>query len=142
MSAVEAYDQTQGSYTLVGGKRKKANNSRRKPRVIPRFGKRLDVYRGNAMMTTGNLKKRDLIRIVDKEGNGRIKSRKKHILGKNKKKNNLYLSGWGAEKGKFGAVRLDDKKTKKKVNKAMKAKKSMKVKKTYKKKKKGLFGLF
>ena len=134
MAEVEAYDRTEGSYTIVGGKKKTVKKSKRKPRVIPKYGKRLDVYRGNATMTTGNLKKRDLIRIVDKNGNGRIKSRKKHMMGKNKKKNNLYLNGWGAEKGKFGAVRLGDKKTKKK------GKKSKKDKKTPKKR--GLFGLF
>lgn len=129
MSAVEGYDKTESSYSLVGGKKKTVKKSKRKPRIIPKYGKRLDVYRGNAMMTTGKLKKRDLIRVVDKDGNGRIKSRKKHVMGKNKKKNNLYLSGWGAEKGKFGAVRLEDMKGKKKGKKTQK-------------KKKGLFGLF
>ena len=132
MAEVEAYDRTEGSYTIVGGKKKTVKKSKRNPRVLPKFGKRLDVYRGNAVMTTGNLKKRDLIRIVDKNGNGRIKSRKKHMMGKNKKKNNLYLSGWGAEKGKFGAVRLGDKKTRK----------TKKVNKKKTNKKKGLFGLF
>ena len=134
MTDVKGYDKTEGSYTIVGGKKKTVKKSKRNPRVVPKFGKRLDVYRGNAIMTTGNLKKRDLIRIVDKNGNGRIKSRKKHMMGKNKKKNNIYLNGWGAEKGKFGAVRLGDKKTKKK------GKKSKKDKKTPKKR--GLFGLF
>ena len=132
MSDVKGYDKTEGSYTIVGGKKKTVKKSKRNPRVLPKFGKRLDVYRGNAVMTTGNLKKRDLIRIVDKNGNGRIKSRKKHMMGKNKKKNNLYLSGWGAEKGKFGAVRLGDKKTRK----------TKKVNKKKTNKKKGLFGLF
>lgn len=132
MADVKGYDKTEGSYTIVGGKKKTVKKSRRKARVVPKFGKRLDVYRGNAVMTTGNLKKRDLIRIVDKNGNGRIKSRKKHMMGKNKKKNNLYLNGWGAEKGKFGAVRLEDKKTKK----------AKKVNKKKTNKKKGLFGLF
>ena len=130
---VESYNGTE-PYAFYGGKKRKGKKTKRKPRVIPTFGKRLDVYRGNALMTTGKLRKSDLIRIVDKDGNGRIKSKKKHIMGKNKKKNNLYLSGWGAEKGKFGAVRLDDMKTKKKGKKG---------KKSYKKsKKKGLFGLF
>lgn len=133
---VEPYDPKTKSFTTIGGKKrkgKKGKKTKRKPRVIPRFGKRLDVYRGNALMTTGKLKKSDLIRVVGKDGSGRIKSKKKHLMGKNKKKNNLYLSGWGAEKGKFGAVRLDDMKTKKKGKKG---------KKTQKKDKKGLFGLF
>ena len=125
------------SYAAYGGKKKKGKKTKRKPRVIPTFGKRLDVYRGNALMTTGKLRKSDLIRIVDKDGNGRIKSKKKHIMGKNKKKNNLYLSGWGAEKGKFGAVRLEDMKTKKKGKKDKKS-----YKKSKKTQKKGLFGLF
>ena len=139
MSEIESYDPKQEYFSMVGGKKrkgKKGKKTKRKPRVIPTFGKRLDVYRGNALMTTGKLRKSDLIRVVDKDGNGRIKSKKKHLMGKNKKKNNLYLSGWGAEKGKFGAVRLEDIKTKKK------GKKGKKAQKTQKKGKKGLFGLF
>ena len=69
------------------------------------IGSRAQVHHGTAFKTPGGLTKKNLL----KNRNGRIVSRKKHM--QSKKNNQLAAHGWGAEKGKFGAIRLNDKKT-------------------------------
>ena len=74
-----------------------------------RVGTAAEVWHGTAEMTSGRVKKSGLFK--DKYGN--IKSLAKSKAAK--KSNNLKKAGWGAEKGKFGAVRLS--KTKKRSSK-------------------------
>ena len=72
------------------------------------FGSRASVYHGNATKTVGGLTKKNL----RKNKHGRIVSIK--ASKKAKKTNNLKKSGWTFKKGKFGAVKMGDVKTKKK----------------------------
>ena len=65
-------------------------------------GSRAQVWHGTARHTSGGLTKAQLFK--DKYGN--LKSRKASSLAK--RKQNLKKHGWGVQKGKFGAVRVDD----------------------------------
>ena len=110
-----------------GGKKRKgkkgkknAKKTRKAKKFQEKYGSRLKVWNGTAEMTTGKLKKRDLIRVQDKNGVGRIKSKKKSMF--EKKYNRLEKHGWTAKKGEFGAVRID-KKTRKNKKRGKKGKK-------------------
>jgi len=63
-------------------------------------GSRAQVWHGNAYKTTGDLTKLHLF----KNKSGRVVSRKKHKTASKEKR--LVKHGYGARKGKFGAVRL------------------------------------
>ena len=63
-------------------------------------GSRAQVVHGTAFKTSGELTKKDLLQ----NKNGRIVSRKKHVLAKKEKR--LVKAGYGTRKGHFGAVRL------------------------------------
>ena len=65
-------------------------------------GSKAQVWHGTADRTSGGLKKTDLFQ--DKNGN--IKSKRASKAAK--KNQNLKNAGWTAEKGKFGAVRVED----------------------------------
>ena len=67
------------------------------------FGSRIQVFRGNAYKTTGELKSADLI--MNKHG--RIVSAIKHKTAKKEKR--LQKAGFGAIKGKFGYVKTGGK---------------------------------
>ena len=71
------------------------------------FGSRAEVFHGTAKKTTGGLEKGALI----KNKHGEIVSRKKHLSAKKEKRLEKY--GYFAEKGKFGYVKRDGKKSKK-----------------------------
>ena len=67
------------------------------------IGSRAQVWNGNAIKTSGGLKKKDLIK-----KKGRIRSKR---ASKSAKKNqNLKKAGWTFLKGQFGAVKIEDKK--------------------------------
>ena len=68
------------------------------------FGSRKQVYSGSAYKTTGGLTKSMLL--MNKWG--RIVSAKKHASAKKEKR--LLKNGYGTQKGKFGYVKLDNKK--------------------------------
>ena len=70
-------------------------------------GSRAQVWHGNAYKTTGDLTKLNLF----KNKSGRVVSRKKHITASKEKR--LVKHGYGARKGKFGAVRLNTKRRRK-----------------------------
>lgn len=77
-------------------------------------GSKAQVFHGTADRTSGGLKQKDLF----KDKNGNIKSKR---ASKSAKKNqNLKKAGWTHQKGKFGAVRIEDvnKKKKSSVNKS------------------------
>lgn len=65
-------------------------------------GSKAQVFHGNADRTSGGLKKNDLFQ--DKNGN--IKSKKASKAAK--KNQNLKKAGWTYQKGKFGAVKIED----------------------------------
>ena len=79
------------------------------------IGTRAQVWHGTAYKTAGDLKKSELMQ--NKEG--RIVSKAKHNTAK--KEMRLVKYGFGAEKGKFGMVRLDG--TRKTARKGKKGKK-------------------
>lgn len=86
------------------------------------FGSRRQVFNGTAKKTSGGLKKSDLFQ--DKYGN--IKSKR---ASKNAKRNkNLIKAGYTTQKGKFGAVKIEDLKKSKKSSKKKFSKKSSKKK--------------
>lgn len=89
-------------------------------------GSRAQVWNGTADETTGGLKREDLFQ--DKYG--RIRSKKASKAAK--KNQNLVKAGWVTEKGKFGAVRVED--VKKKGSKKKGSKKKGSKKKGSKKK--------
>ena len=66
-------------------------------------GTRAQVWHQTASKTAGGLEKHQLL--MNKHG--RIVSRKKHMTAKKEKR--LIKAGYGTQKGKFGAVRLDGK---------------------------------
>ena len=66
------------------------------------IGSRAEVWHGNALKTSGGLRKKDLV----KNKNGRLVSRKKQMTAK--KDNRLVKAGYGTKKGVFGFVRLGD----------------------------------
>lgn len=80
---------------------------------MPAEGTRAQVMHGTAEHTSGGLTKSDL----KYNKNGKIVSRKRSTLAK--RQNRLLKAGWGYEKGKFGAVKVE-KKTKKNKNKSTK----------------------
>jgi len=84
-----------GTYTINGEKYKEL------------FGSREQVMNGTAYKTEGLLTKDDLI--MNKWG--RIVSVKKHKTAK--KEMRLEKYGYGAKKGKFGYVKMGNKKTRK-----------------------------
>jgi hypothetical protein len=71
------------------------------------IGKRAVVWHGNAYKTPGGLTKQNLV--MNKHG--RIVSALKHRTAK--KENRLRKHGWTAKKGKFGAVAIGNKGTRK-----------------------------
>ena len=75
-------------------------------------GSRAQVFHGTAYKTEGGLLKKDLMK---SKSSGKYVSKKKSHQAK--RDNRLGKAGWGTVKGKFGAVRLDKKKTQKKHNK-------------------------
>lgn len=83
------------------------------------IGSRRQVWNGNAHHTTGGLVKSDLIK-----KNGSIKS--KRASQSAKRNNNLVKAGWTTKKGEFGAVRMDDVKSKPRSNKRRSKKRSNK----------------
>lgn len=89
-------------------------------------GSRAQVWNGTVDETTGGLKREDLFQ--DKYG--RIRSKKASKAAK--KNQNLVKAGWVTEKGKFGAVRVED--VKKKGSKKKGSKKKGSKKKGSKKK--------
>ena len=68
-------------------------------------GSRAQVWHGTADRTSGGLTKKDLFKGKD----GRIKSRRASALAKKNK--TLEKAGYRTEKGKFGAVKVDDAKS-------------------------------
>ena len=82
------------AFSLVGGRRVYGG------RRVAAVGSRRMVYSGTAKHTSGGLTKKDLMM----NSWGRIVSRKKHNTAK--RENRLKKHGWGAKKGKFGAVRM------------------------------------
>lgn len=69
-------------------------------------GSRRQVFEGFAYKTAGELSKSDLMR----NKHGRYVSRRKHISATKEKR--LLKAGYTARKGRFGAVKIDDKKKK------------------------------
>ena len=78
------------------------------------IGSRAQVHHGTAYKTSGGLTKAKLI--MNKHG--RIVSAKASRSAK--KNNHLKKAGWTAQKGKFGAVKIDDLKKSKKKSKGKK----------------------
>lgn len=70
-------------------------------------GSRAQVWHETAFRTSGGLEKKDLFQT----GRGRIVSRAKHQSAK--KEQRLVKYGYGATKGKFGAVKLTGRKSRK-----------------------------
>lgn len=68
-------------------------------------GSRAQVFNGTKDRTSGGLKREDLFRGKD----GRIKSKRASKLAK--KNNRLVKAGYVTEKGKFGAVKVEDAKS-------------------------------
>jgi hypothetical protein len=68
-------------------------------------GSRAQVFNGTKDRTSGGLKREDLFRGKD----GRIKSKRASKLAK--KNNRLVKAGYVTERGKFGAVRVEDAKS-------------------------------
>ena len=91
-------------------------------------GSRAQVWNGTVDETTGGLKREDLFQ----DKHGRIRSKKASKAAK--KNQNLVKAGWVTEKGKFGAVRVEDVKVKKKGSKKKGSKKKGSKKKGSKKK--------
>lgn len=71
------------------------------------IGTRAQVWHGTAYKTTGGLTKSHIMQ----NKNGRIVSRSKHNSAKKEKR--LIKAGYGTQKGKFGAVKLNGKSTRK-----------------------------
>ncbi len=75
----------------------KGNNNKK----ISKYGSRAKVIHGNALQTTGGLKKDDLTY----NSNGKIVSKKASKTAK--KNNNLMKAGYVTQKGKFGASKIN-----------------------------------
>ena len=71
------------------------------------IGTRAQVWHGTAFKTSGGLTKSHIMQ----NKNGRIVSRSKHSSAK--RENRLVKAGYGTQKGKFGAVKLNGKSMKK-----------------------------
>jgi len=67
------------------------------------IGTRAQVWHGTAYKTSGGLTKANILQ----NKNGRIVSRSKHASAK--RENRLVKAGYGTKKGKFGAVKLNGK---------------------------------
>jgi hypothetical protein len=67
------------------------------------IGTRAQVWHGTAYKTSGGLTKSNILQ----NKNGRIVSRSKHASAK--RENRLVKAGYGTRKGKFGAVKLNGK---------------------------------
>ena len=67
------------------------------------IGTRAQVWHGTAYKTTGGLTKNNIMQ----NKNGRIVSRSKHASAKRERR--LIKAGYGTQKGKFGAVKLHGK---------------------------------
>ena len=67
------------------------------------IGTRAQVWHGTAYKTSGGLTKSNILQ----NKNGRIVSRSKHASAK--RENRLVKAGYGTRKGKFGAVKLNSK---------------------------------
>jgi hypothetical protein len=67
------------------------------------IGTRAQVWHGTAYKTSGGLTKGNILQ----NKNGRIVSRSKHASAK--RENRLVKAGYGTQKGKFGAVKLNGK---------------------------------
>jgi hypothetical protein len=67
------------------------------------IGTRAQVWHGTAYKTSGGLTKNNIMQ----NKNGRIVSRAKHASAK--RENRLVKAGYGTQKGKFGAVKLNGK---------------------------------
>ena len=67
------------------------------------IGNRAQVWHGTAYKTSGGLTKSNILQ----NKNGRIVSRSKHASAK--RENRLVKAGYGTRKGKFGAVKLNGK---------------------------------
>lgn len=92
-------------------------------------GSKAQVFHGTADRTSGGLKKNDLF----KDKNGNIKSKKASKAAK--KTQNLKKAGWTYQKGKFGAVKIEEvNMTKKKKSSGTKSKGKGSKKKGSKKK--------
>ena len=79
-----------------------------KGKTYPKLrGSRAQVFHENAYKTSGELTKHDLM----KNKSGRIVSRKKHKTASREQR--LKKHGYGARKGKFGAVRLTRRRSRK-----------------------------
>ena len=72
------------------------------------IGSRRQVWNGNAKKTSGGLTKSDLIM-----SHGRIVSKSKHFSAK--KEMRLLKHGYGTKKGKFGYVKINSKKHRRKM---------------------------
>ena len=72
------------------------------------IGSRRQVWNGTAKKTSGGLTKSDLIM-----SNGRIVSKSKHFSAK--KEMRLLKHGYGTKKGKFGYVKINSKKHRRKM---------------------------
>uniref|UniRef100_A0A6C0IPV2 Uncharacterized protein n=1 Tax=viral metagenome TaxID=1070528 RepID=A0A6C0IPV2_9ZZZZ len=83
-------------------------------------GSRAQVWHQTAYKTAGNLKKGDLM--MNKHG--RIVSKKKHSTAKKEKR--LEKAGYKTRKGKFGAIKSDNKKSLKSRKSSRKSRKSRK----------------
>lgn len=88
-------------------------------KFVKNVGSRAEVWHDVAKKTSGGLEKKDLFQ----NKNGSIVSKKKHLTAKKEKRLEKY--GYYAEKGKFGYVKKDTKKS----NKSNKSKKNKKGKK-------------
>ena len=69
------------------------------------IGTRAQVWHGTAFKTSGGLTKSHIMQ----NKNGRIVSRSKHASAKRERR--LIRAGYGTQKGKFGAVKLHGKST-------------------------------
>lgn len=74
-----------------------------KQKKIPRIGSRAMVFHGNALQTSGGLRREDLM----KNPQGKIVSKKKSEMAK--KENRLEKAGYFTKKGVFGAFRKNPK---------------------------------
>lgn len=67
---------------------------------VPRIGSKASVFSGHALMTSGGLKRKDLMRTK----HGRIVSKKQHAAGK-KAIQRLFKLGYKPKKGQFIPMR-------------------------------------
>jgi hypothetical protein len=80
------------------------------------IGTRAQVWHGTAYKTSGGLTKSNILQ----NKNGRIVSRAKHASAK--RENRLVKAGYGTQKGKFGAVKLNGKSSRKRSRRSHKKK--------------------